>query len=287
MRAVASRAEVSPGYVTAIELGNNPTTGKPALPSVTVISGLARALDMDFEQLLTAIRTASGEAGHRSEAHILLYWLARDDANLLDTVERLFGGLVDHWLYIADPREAAARGPDIADPARVSIRRWPLGSFPYADRYLRPNDLIEALEAEVMGMADGHSGERVGVAIADCSSVMRWLLNADALIDLEPTWEREADRIFQQHLGAPPAANVCVYQHADFEAIGHSIDPVGTVLNLVRGHDRVVVLDDRGDAVTGSPAIRRILENVRPAGVSSAAWSDLIEAAAVGLAKAS
>ena len=67
--------------------------------------------------------------------------------------------------------------------------------------------------------------------------------------------------------------DVCAYRHADVEALGLSIDQLATALELVRQHDLVVMLDGDG-ALTGPPAIRRILECARPSGVGAGAWRE-------------
>lgn len=277
VRALAARAGVSPAYVTALERGRNPATGRPAVPSVSVLAGLAGALELDVARLLATLRLSGEPTG---AGHVLLYGLDGGESPL-EASERLFGGAVDHWLCIADPR-----GEEPALPAgRATVRRWQLGEFPYDGPRLVPGRLVEALEAEVRELAPAHAGRRVGLLIADCSAVMRRVQNAEAEVALERRWDAEVRRIWAEHLHVPPAVDVCAYLHADVEALGLSIDQLATALELVRRHDRVILLD-RGGTVAGRSAIRRILERVRPAGVAAGAWRELVSAAAAGLAGA-
>ena len=124
----------------------------------------------------------------------------------------------------------------------------------------------------------------MGLLIADCSAVMRRVQNAEAEVALERRWDSEVRRIWAEHLHGPPAVDVCFYRHADVEALGLSIDQLATALELARQHDLVILLDGDG-TVAGPPAVRRILERARPAGVGAGAWRELAAAAATGLAR--
>ncbi len=282
VRALAARAGISPAYVTAIELGRNPTTGRPAVPSIRVVSRLAAALELDPSHILTSIGRADethGSAPAGASGHVLFYSLGKL-SDPLATAERMFGATVDHWLHVADPRDG-----DPGLPAgRLTVCRWPLGTFPYAERHLVTAHIVEALEAEVERLAPLQAGRRVGLVIADCSAVMRWVQNAQAEVHLEQSWNEEVDRIWRKHLHAAPAVDICAYRHADIEALGLSIDQLATALDLVRLHHRVVLLDDEG-TTTGPAAIRGILGNARPAGVDASTWFDLAAAAADSLVR--
>ncbi|MCL4289890.1 MAG: helix-turn-helix domain-containing protein [Thermoleophilia bacterium] len=276
VRALAARAGVSPAYVTAIERGRNPATGRPAVPSVAVLVGLAAALELEVARLLDSLRLP----GTRAAGHVLLY-SCDDRACPLGASENLFGDRVDHWLCIADPR-----GDQPALPGgRATVRRWQLGEFPYDGPRLVPGQLVSALELEARELARAHAGHRVGLLIADCSAVMRRVQNAEAEVALERRWDAEVHRIWAEHLHGPPAVDVCFYRHADVEALGLSIDQLATALELVRQHDLVILLDG-DDTVTGPPAVRRILERARPVGVGAGPWRELVSAAAAGLAGA-
>ena len=50
VRALASKAGISAAYVTSIEVGRNPTTGKPPAPSIQVVRRLAAALELARHQ---------------------------------------------------------------------------------------------------------------------------------------------------------------------------------------------------------------------------------------------
>ena len=276
VRALAARAGVSPAYVSAIERGRNPATGRPAVPSVAVLVGLAAALELGVARLLDSLRLP----GTSAAGHVLLYSFD-DRACPLEASEGLFGDRVDHWLCIADPR-----GEEPALPGgRATVRQWQLGKFPYDGPRLVPDQLVAALELEVRELARVHAGRRVGLLIADCSAVMRRVQNAEAEVALERRWDSEVHRIWAEHLHCPPAVDVCAYRHADVEALGLSIDQLATALELVRQHDLVILLGGDGP-LTGLPAIRRTLERARPPGVGAGAWRELAAAAAPGLARA-
>jgi hypothetical protein len=212
--------------------------------------------------------SASGD-----QDHVLLYCLDRPPKGVLPTAERLFGSRVDHWLYIADPRDHEL--DDLGD--RATVVRWDLGAFPYETRHLDTDALIAALNAAVRSLSPTHARRRVGLAIADCSAVMRWVQNADTEVALEKAWHNHVREAWSKHLGTEPPIDVCIYYHDDMRALGLTIDQVATALTLVREHPRVFVLD-QGEAISGSPAISRILRRAQPAGISTSAWRDLTTA---------
>ena len=225
------------------------------MPSIRVVAQLSSALELDFARVIATIGAVGADVGG-AEEHVLLYCIGERGRDILGAIDRLFGGSVDHWLYIADPREGAL----CTLAARATVCRWNLGTFPYDHSHLDPRKILDALDLEVGRLAPTHIGERVGLAIADCSAVMRWVQNAEAEVEFERTWHGHTQRIWRERLDGFPAIDVCVYQHADIDAIGLNIDQVSTALDLVRVHDRIVVLDQEGDVMTGAPAIRRILE---------------------------
>ena len=273
IRALAQAAGVSAGYVTAIEHGRSPSTGRAPEVSLRVLDSLATALGCSVDDL-------TGSRAHAAAAHVLLYCVAAAGP-LFATVDREFGTDVDHWLYIADPRYAEA-----APKGRATICSWPLGRFPYATELLAPQDILLALERAVANVATTLKGKRVGLAIMDCSAVMRYVQNAADEVDFERKWHDGVHRIWHQHLQSEPAIDVCGYRHADVEALGLTIDQLGTALTLISNHDRAVVVETDAAVVSGRAAIRRILAEARPAGVSAAAWRELTRAAADSLAAA-
>jgi transcriptional regulator with XRE-family HTH domain len=277
VRSLASRAGVSPAYVTAIETAKNPSTGRAPVPSVAIVSRLADALGVDVGSLL---RESGSAAAPSHGSHVLVYVLAPPPAGLLTAVDGLLGADVDHWLHIADPR-----GGGEGVSARATTRRFALGSYPYATPWLAPADLVSALDGEVAAIAPSHAGQAVGLLISDCSAVMRYLQDAASEVELEAEWHDHVQRIWATRLAAPPVVDVCAYLHADIEALGLTIDPLATALELIGRHDRVIVLDGTV-ATSGAAAIRRVLDHARPAGTSSPAWNQLVTAAAATLASA-
>lgn len=271
VRGLAQAAGVSAGYVTAIENGRSASTGRAPEVSLRVLDALAAALGCSVDDL-------TGSRAHTAATHVLLYCV--DGAGpLFTTVERQFGTEVDHWIYITDPRYAEA-----APKGRATICTWPLGTFPYATAHLDTQDILTALEREVAKVAKRLRGQRVGLAIMDCSAVMRYVQNSADEVDLERSWHDGVHRIWHEHLGTEPAIDVCGYRHRDIEALGLTIDQLGTALALIGHHDRVVVAEADGASISGRAAIRRILAEARPAGVSAAAWREITRAAADSLA---
>lgn len=249
-----------------------------ALPAIE--AAVADATVAGAPIALTGIPMLTGSRAHSAAAHVLLYCV--DAAGpLFATVDREFGADVDHWIYIADPRYAEA-----APKGRATICTWPLGSFPYATELLDPKDILIALERAVAKVAKTLKDKRVGLAIMDCSAVMRYVQNAADEVDFEREWHSGVHRIWHQHLQSEPAVDVCGYRHADVEALGLTIDQLGTALTLISNHDRAVVVETDAAVVSGRAAIRRILAEARPAGVSAAAWREITRAAADSLAGA-
>ena len=271
VRALAGRAAISPAYVTAIETSHNPSTGRAPVPSLAIVSRLADALGVDVG---TLVRSSGSDARSAQGSHVLVYVLEPPPAGLLATVDGILGLGVDHWLHLADPRGAGAD-----DPARATTCRFALGAYPYATTRLSPADLVSALDGEVAALATSYAGRSVGLLISDCSAVMRYLQNASSEVELEAEWHHHVQRIWAARLGAPPAVDACAYFHSDLAALGLTVDQLATALELICSHDQVIVLD--ADATTrGAPAIRRILDQARPSGISTAAWRRLTSAAA-------
>lgn len=273
VRALAQAAGVSAGYITAIENGRSASTGRAPEVSLRVLDGLAAALGCTVDDL-------TGSRAHDDAPHVLLYCVEASGP-LFATVDHAFGADVDHWIYIADPRHA-----EVTPKERATICAWELGAFPYASSRLEPQDILTALEREVAKVAKGLRGQRVGLAIMDCSAVMRYVQNAADEVAFEREWHDGVHRIWREHLQSEPAVDVCGYRHADVEALGLTIDQLGTALTLISTHDRVVVAEAGGSTISGRAAIRRILAEARPSGVSAAAWREITRAAADSLALA-
>jgi transcriptional regulator with XRE-family HTH domain len=280
LRALAQAAGVSASYLASIETARNPATGRPGLPSLTVLSAVASALDLDVSALMRTIAASphTAEGGR----HALLYVLGERPASALEHVLRTYGDMADRWVYIPDPREDA--GVAASDPAALGLRcDWPPGRDPYADRRLVPARIVGALET-ALGRSRHHlrGAGRLGIAIADCSAVMGWVLNPEAEIEFESTWPAAVDRVFVESVGRVPTANVCVYHHADIEALGRA-DTLGMAVALLREHSTVSALNCDGTLRTGAAAAEAILRRFRPAGVTDGAWRALAAAAAGGL----
>lgn len=50
-RELAKRSGLSPTYIANIELGVNPSTGKPISPTIDAMQGLAKGLSVSYEEL--------------------------------------------------------------------------------------------------------------------------------------------------------------------------------------------------------------------------------------------
>ncbi|UGS35620.1 helix-turn-helix domain-containing protein [Capillimicrobium parvum] len=277
MRAVARAAGVSPSYLGSIESGRNPATGRAPLPSVRVLVRLADALELELDGLLAAVGVGAPPAG---AAHTLLYVMAPRPLNVVEHLVRLHGDTTERWILIPDPREPA---PSAADD-RVLLRcSWPVGADPYPDRMLDPQRVVNALDRELRAAAARAGSARVGLAIADCSAVMRWVTNPETEIAFESRWVEDVERGFAATLGRSPTANVCVYHHDDIEALALQVDPLGIGLALLRAHTTIAVVDRTGRLRAGAPAAELMLTALKPAGVSTETWADLCAAASVGL----
>lgn len=51
-RAFAAKCDVTNGYISMLENGKNPATGKPVVPSLTKLSKIAEGMEMNLQQLL-------------------------------------------------------------------------------------------------------------------------------------------------------------------------------------------------------------------------------------------
>jgi len=280
MRAVARAAGVSPSYLGAVEAGRNPATGRAPVPSVRVLARLAVVLSVDLASLLAAVGVEAASAG---APHTLLYVLASRPVDVVEHVARLHGDTTERWVVIPDPRDPPpAAGLD----ERVLVRcSWPLGADPYPDRVLDPQRVVDALERSLRDAASAAGSARVGLVIADCSAVMRWVTNPETEVAFESRWVDDVEHVFAATLRRPPTANVCVYHHDDIEALALQADPLAIGLGLLRAHTTVAAVDPAGEMRTGAPAARLVLGALKPAGVATQTWADLCGAAAAGLVR--
>ncbi|MBT3557976.1 MAG: helix-turn-helix transcriptional regulator [Rhodospirillales bacterium] len=283
IRALAKFAGVSPSYISSIESGRNSTTGRAPEPSLRVLRGIAGTLDIALDDL---VNLSDGQpAGGCSSAHehLLLYSVADQQYDLTDILDKLSDRGVDRWVYISDPRNPSATQTPQTSDGRVYSWCWPFGAAPYPDEFLVPSLIRDALRQQLRLCGDGVKSEKIGLIIGDCSAVMRWMVNPETEIEYETKWPQDVDDVFEELFGHPPLVNVCVYQHADLEAIASRIDVLDAVIRLIQTHSDVIVIEEGGQLSSGAGAIQRILLSLRPPDMSSRSWNSLIKAAAPSL----
>ena len=277
VRELARRAGVSPAYVTAIEAGRSSSTGRPPAISLDVAAGLAAALEMDVQSIVSA---GIQKSLHERASHVLLYCLDGAHVDVMNALDERYGDRVDAWLHFADPREP------VSSCAKQTIVSWSFGQYPYDSPVLDPELLLAAVESTVVSHLATLRGKRVGIAITDCSAVMRYVSNAATEVELESRWHSEVQRIWRTHLGSDPVVDVCGYYERDLLALGLTIDQLSTALDLIRRHDEVLALDSDGSFFTGQSSVQRLLASARPAGANEHSWRLLVDAAAETLARA-
>ena len=103
LREAARRIGVSPAYLSSLEHGRNPTTGRPPTPSPRVLAGLAGVLDIDLETLL-----GLAGAAPPASAHVLLVQLGRAHMPALEGARRAVPDGVDEWVEVSEPAGLAA-----------------------------------------------------------------------------------------------------------------------------------------------------------------------------------
>jgi transcriptional regulator with XRE-family HTH domain len=277
MREAARRIGISPAYLLAIEHGRNPSTGRPPVPSASVLVRIAGALDVDPATLL-----AASEARTPSSSHVLLYQTGSGHRSPLDAARSLCASRVDAWIEIVDPRRP---GDDASRPDDVLSRRTQPLLSPHSgaggfevDRILGP--LAETAELRLTSRP-----QRLGVIFGASSAVLRSVENPQTLLASEKTWERDVGDVFRVASGDAPRASVCVYRETDLQELAPRLDPLSTVLSLIRSHPVVAVHRDDGVVTTGPAAIETIVLGASPSGVSSETWQLLSRAAAVGLSR--
>jgi len=279
VRALADLAGVSPSYVSAIETARNSTTGRAPEPSIGVAERLLKALDLPPASYLARLCEHNEDRDGDSCNHLLLYRLGARRGPLKPILDQLFDGSVDQWFCIADPRGAAEQTTD------VICWHWPFGADPYPNEYLEPARIVETLELELRKHADRLSPKAPGLVIADCSTVMRWVVNPECEVDFETQWAEASGNAMKRVYGRGPVANVCVYDHSDIEALSTRIDLLETLLQLFTTHTNVVAIDSEDHLQRGPAAIATILRECKPGGVSSTAWRSLTSAAALAFVR--
>jgi transcriptional regulator with XRE-family HTH domain len=277
VRALADLAGVSASYISAIETARNSTTGRAPEPSIGVAERLLKALDLPSTHLA---RLCEHDEERQVDGcnHLLLYRLGVGHGRLKPILDQLFDDSVDQWFCIADPRGTLEEAADL-----ISLH-WPFGANPYPNDYLEPGRILKALELELRKHIRRVKPRRPGLVIADCSTVMRWVVNPECEVDFETGWAELSGNVLKRVYGQAPIANVCVYDHSDIESLSARIDLLDTLLRLFSSHTNVVAIDSENRIQKGPAAVATILLECKPGGVSSAAWRSLTSAAAATLA---
>lgn len=275
IRALAADCNISPSYLSSIESGNNPATKRPPEPSIGVVERLCTSLDISRDVFRLPVLPCGG---HCDSAHALLYRLDDQYSDLLPILRKAFGEEVKQWVCISEPQYLQPSAEHLI------TWHWPFGSNPYPDNFLVAERIGDALEEKVKAHSAEITEEAYGIIVADCSAVMRWMVNPEAEVDYEDRWIERSTEIFSKHVGRAPKLNVCMYRHRDLEALSKQIDVLDTILRLFQSHTKTVAVDPSGNVLTGSKAISEVLADTRPSGISGAAWRSLCRAAAPSFA---
>ena len=264
LRYLAQEVGLSASYLSSIECGHNPTTGRPPEPSAVAVDRICEVLDLDR----TAIFAHPDHRPHKGHGceHVLLYRLDERRDRLEEISREMTNGAVAHWLCIVDPNTQA-------EPTdRFHSWSWPFRSGPYPGDYLEGARIVEALASHAVGLRESVGNNSYGLIIADCSSVMRWVVNPDAEVEFEEEWCDQSGSALGAAFGQEPALNMCVYHQKDFEALAQRVDRLTSLLRLFDTHERIAAVLQNGMIVEGNRAVFEILRENRPDSVSSAAW---------------
>lgn len=280
LRELAQRVGLSASYISSIECGRNPTTGKPPQPSAVAVDHLCETLGLDRTTVFgsPAYLHNHNDTCHRSCQHILLYRLDERRDGLEAIVKRLAGGRASQWLCIVDPATEPVAGEGF------HAWTWPFLAAPYPSEYLDPRRIVEALSHEAGKHRTSLRDNSYGIVIADCSAVMRWVVNPDAEVEFEDEWCAQSAAALNAEVGHDPAVNICVYHQLDFEAMAQRLDRLTMLLRLFETHGRIAALRADGLLVEGREAVAAILHENRPSTVSSTAWRTIAAAVAAQLA---
>jgi transcriptional regulator with XRE-family HTH domain len=252
LREAARRIGISPAYLSSLEHGRNPATGRPPVPSPPVLAEIARVLDLDLEMLFGMVATAP------PSAHVLLIQLGQGTLPAVDGARQAVAADVDEWWEISELLDLNA-----------------------GRRYC-PAQAMQALQARLEYAPP--TGGPHGLIFAAAARPLARAADPCELLAAEETWEHDVACACVEHLGAAPAANVCVYREADIRAL-RKVDPLIFALGLVRTHPRIVAQCDDGNVATGADATALLLEALRPDAVAAATWTQLAAAAARGLGR--
>jgi transcriptional regulator with XRE-family HTH domain len=275
VREAGRRIGISASYLVALEQGRNPTTGRPPVPSPTVLAAIGRVLEIELSVLLDLTVTPRSES-----VHLLLYQAGAGQRSPLAAARQVFAE-VDAWIEIADPRRVIGEVDHSDD--RVVRHDGPLGGPRPAAARFDSARVLAALADLVHDASPLDPQRRLGVVFGGNSLLLRTVENPEELLESETTWERDAAARCRADLAIELFANVCVYREADIQELATRLDPLATVLRLIKAHPHVANQDDQGVVTTGPAAIETILTAARPPGTSTATWATLARAAAIGL----
>lgn len=278
LRDLAEQAGVSTSYLSSVERAVNPSTGRPPQISARFAERLRQILGLG--DISTHVSNAAGEvrsscSGHACE-HILLIRLDEGRGDLASYTRDLTTGTISDWICVADPAapEAAKDSPNFHGWS------WSFGSDPYPGEFLDPHSIVAALERKASDLALDLDGRSYGLVIADCSTIMRWVINPDAEVNFEEQWCDLSGGALTRSFGHAPSANVCVYHQSDLEVLAARVDVLDTLLQLIEAHGRVAAVLPDGSLAQGTAAIMAILNENRPTGISGSAWRTLCKAVA-------
>jgi transcriptional regulator with XRE-family HTH domain len=95
LREAARRIGISPAYLSSVEHGRNPSTGRAPVPSAVVLAAIARVLGLELETLLELAGAAPA-----ASAHVLLIQLGAARCPVLYGARRGVTTHVDRWLEV-------------------------------------------------------------------------------------------------------------------------------------------------------------------------------------------
>ena len=266
LRALATASGLSASCISSIEKGRNPITGRPPQPSAGAFERLCDILRIERSRFPAP---AACPHRHAHPEHVLLYRLDSRRDGMARILQDCFGDQVGQWLGISDPNTDPEPAPDFHP------WRWQFGKMPYASSVLETSDIITALTAEVDARRDLIDARPYGIFIADCSMVMRWVVNPDAEIAFEEHWYDLPNAVLDKAFGRLPVINLCCYHQLDLETLASRVDLHSLLISLISRHDRFVATGADGSIVQNEDAVRMMLHANRPAGLSFHAWDEI------------
>ncbi|MBF6591407.1 MAG: helix-turn-helix domain-containing protein, partial [Ktedonobacterales bacterium] len=217
---VAAAAEVSPAYISMLEVGLNPKTGRPPRPSLDILTRLARALDLDRDLLFVIAGYAPQSPRTAPQPRLELPDAPRDDGAFLPP-ERFIGRAKElEWLLArlgaADARVTALTGLGGVGKSALAAEAVRLvclsGGFPGGVAVVRCQETAEVSEVLRLILARFTQGQSLPEVqtLAELSTLARlFLAKKRALIVLDDV---------------PP--------HLKVEHIAMALRPTGAILLL-------------------------------------------------------